>query len=107
MITVIATGFDGKQRRHELRREQAQAPTDASAAFRAPRDRDFLEELERQRTETANGNGAHDEANRRDDSAAATVGVPRVERSVAEPVPVKRPAYDADDLEIPSFLRRK
>ena len=23
-----------------------------------------------------------------------------------EPVPVRRPAYDADDLEIPSFLRR-
>jgi hypothetical protein len=33
---------------------------------------------------------------------------PRVERTVGEPVPVKRSAaYDADDLEIPSFLRRK
>jgi hypothetical protein len=33
---------------------------------------------------------------------------PRIERTVGEPVPVKRPAaYDADDLEIPSFLRRK
>jgi hypothetical protein len=33
---------------------------------------------------------------------------PRVERTVGETAPVKRAAtYDADDLEIPSFLRRK
>ena len=32
----------------------------------------------------------------------------RVERTVGEPAPAKRTtAYDADDLEIPSFLRRK
>jgi hypothetical protein len=44
----------------------------------------------------------------RDERPAAAVMAPRVERSVGEPVPVKRPAaYDADDLEIPSFLRRK
>jgi hypothetical protein len=107
MITVIATGFDGKQRRHDMRREASQ-PTDVSTSYRAPQQRDFLEELERQRSETANGNGSHDEPMRRDDSAAATAVAPRVEaRSAAEPVSVKRPAYDADDLEIPSFLRRK
>ena len=57
-----------------------------------------LEELERQRTEVepdgleANG------------QAAATAPA----RSVGEPAPAKRPAsYDADDLEIPSFLRRR
>ena len=34
--------------------------------------------------------------------------VPRVERSVGETVPTKRlTTYDADDQEIPSFLRRK
>jgi hypothetical protein len=27
-------------------------------------------------------------------------------RAGVEPVPARRPAYDADDLEIPSFLRR-
>jgi cell division protein FtsZ len=108
MITVIATGFDGKQRRHDMRREAAQQVSDASAGYRAPQQRDFLEELERQRSETGNGNGSHDEPRRRDDSAAATAVAPRVEaRSVAEPVPAKRPTYDADDLEIPSFLRRK
>jgi hypothetical protein len=37
------------------------------------------------------------------------VAVPRVERSVGEPAVTRRPApaYDAEDLEIPSFLRRK
>jgi hypothetical protein len=36
------------------------------------------------------------------------VMAPSSVRSVGEPVPVKRvSAYDADDLEIPSFLRRK
>ena len=36
------------------------------------------------------------------------MAAPRVERSVGEPAPAKRaPTYDADDLEIPSFLRRK
>jgi hypothetical protein len=35
--------------------------------------------------------------------------VPRIERTVGEPVrrAAAAPAYDADDLEIPSFLRRK
>ena len=45
-----------------------------------------------------------------DDEAAAVVAVPRVERSVGESQTTKRPtttSYDADDLEIPSFLRRK
>ena len=40
--------------------------------------------------------------------AAAVLAAPRVERSVGEPTPAKRSTtYDADDLEIPSFLRRK
>ena len=44
-----------------------------------------------------------------DEAAAAVVVAPRVERSVGESAPAKRPvtSYDADDLEIPSFLRRK
>jgi cell division protein FtsZ len=105
MITVIATGFDGSRKRDTARHGQAAQPTEASASIRAPRERDFLEELERQRLETGDGsvNGDRD-----DRAAAAALVAPRVERSVGEPVPVKRaPTYDADDLEIPSFLRRK
>jgi cell division protein FtsZ len=103
MITVIATGFDGSRRRESSHRAQAAQPASESSTLRAPRERDFLEELERQRSEAANGHGeGHEER------PAAAVMAPRIERSISEPVPVKRAAaYDADDLEIPSFLRRK
>ena len=106
MITVIATGFDGSRKRDTIRHGQAAQPTETTPSIRAPRERDFLEELERQRLET--GNGTSDEG--RDDRAAAAafLSAPRVERTVGEAVPVKRATtYDADDLEIPSFLRRK
>jgi len=103
MITVIATGFDGGKKRQTARQE-ATAVMDSTAA-RPARERDFLEELQRQRDEVAEGYGQ----GRRDESAAATVAVPRVERSVGEPAAARHPApaYDAEDLEIPSFLRRK
>ncbi|HET7029047.1 MAG TPA: cell division protein FtsZ [Candidatus Limnocylindrales bacterium] len=103
MITVIATGFDGTRKRDTSHRAQAAQPAAEGTSVRVPRERDFLEELERQRTEAANG--SHDD---REERPAAAVMAPRIERSVGEPVPVKRAAaYDADDLEIPSFLRRK
>jgi hypothetical protein len=80
--------------------------------MRPARDRDFLEELQRQRDEVADGGSFPGSPAREDeDSAAAVVAaVPRVERSVGESAAAKKPAtttYDADDLEIPSFLRRK
>jgi cell division protein FtsZ len=104
MITVIATGFDGGKRRQTSRYESGQATTDGSTSIRAPRERDFLEELQRQREESADEDDA---AAARLDAEPATAGA-RTERSVGEPVPVKRQSsYDADDLEIPSFLRRK
>ena len=103
MITVIATGFDGKQRR-QTNRLETQAPVESSNTIRAPRERDFLEELQRQRDESADGlNGL---AGRRDEEAAA-VAAPRFDRSVGDVAATKRSSYDADDLEIPSFLRRK
>jgi hypothetical protein len=103
MITVIATGFDGSRRRETPRHAQAAQPAAEQVSVRAPRERDFLEELERQRQEIGNG-GDHGH----DDRAAAAVMAPSSVRTVGEPVPVKRSsAYDADDLEIPSFLRRK
>jgi len=107
MITVIATGFDGRRRTDSARttagervasaaggRPAAAIPT-GGATIPA---RDFLEELERQRSESDSTGRSRDEA----------VGVPvRPERSVGEPAARRAPAYDADDLEIPSFLRRK
>jgi cell division protein FtsZ len=104
MITVIATGFDGTRKRDTARHAQSAQPAADQHSVRAPRERDFLEELERQRIESNDGIGE----NGREERPAAAVMAPRVERTVGEPVPVKRPAaYDADDLEIPSFLRRK
>jgi cell division protein FtsZ len=103
MITVIATGFDGNRKRESARHAHAAQASGEQPSIRAPRERDFLEELERQRLESIGGSD-----DGREERPAAAVMAPRVERSVGEPVPVKRPAaYDADDLEIPSFLRRK
>jgi cell division protein FtsZ len=103
MITVIATGFDGGRKRQTARHE-ATGVMDSAATGRPTRERDFLEELQRQRDEVADGGGY---GTTRLDEETAAVAVPRIERSVGEPVRRAAPAYDADDLEIPSFLRRK
>jgi len=98
-ITVIATGFDG--RRHTASsRATAAAGTGSEAGAVRPQ-RDFLEELERQRSQMTDV-GVPDAPTSRSDEAANG----HAPRSVGEPVPVKKPAYDAEDLEIPSFLRR-
>ncbi|OGO59038.1 MAG: cell division protein FtsZ [Chloroflexi bacterium RBG_16_72_14] len=103
MITVIATGFDGRRRPEAARAAAGErvgsatgfrpAATTAGAGATVPA-RDFLEELERQRTES------DDVAATRDEAAVPV-------RTVGEPAPVRRQSYDADDLEIPSFLRRR
>jgi cell division protein FtsZ len=99
MITVIATGFDGGKKRPAIQREAA-GVMDA-ASVRISHERDFLQELERQREE-----GADSPFRTRDDEPVVTG--PRVERTVGEAAPSRRQVtYDADDLEIPSFLRRK
>ena len=101
MITVIATGFDGR-RRTESARAAADRHGSASSLRTTPSAssgtpvpaRDFLEELERQRTVT-------ESETRREEAVVAPV---RQERA---PEPPRRAAsYDADDLEIPSFLRK-
>jgi cell division protein FtsZ len=107
MITVIATGFDGRRRAETTRAAGSERVSSAvgsrsSTAIAAggatiPA-RDFLEELERQRSE------AGTDVRARDEGVGALV---RPERSVGEPAVRRAPAYDADDLEIPSFLRRK
>ena len=79
---------------------------DSAVSGRASHERDFLEELQRQREQVVQSpftSPVND-----DEVAAVAAAAPRVERSVGEPAASKaRPAYDADDLEIPSFLRRK
>src|SRR3954449_1231176 len=100
MITVIATGFDGGKKRSAQR--EATGVMDR-ADGRAPRERDFLEELQRQRDHVQESPFTSED---RADQAAAVVAAPRVERTVGA-APAARPTtYDADDLEIPSFLRR-
>jgi len=99
MITVIATGFDGSRR---LETSRAASATADGAASRTPRD--YLAEMERERTQLADA-GVPAGPMRRDDAAAVSAGMP-VMRSVGEPVPAKKATIDADDLEIPSFLRR-
>ena len=123
MITVVATGFDSTKKRDIARQQAPQATSgqaggstspgirgsDPSSTLRPPKERDFLEELERQRI------AAEEQREREradgDDRAAATVGARPSERSLAESATssssAARRQYDADDLEIPSFLRRK
>jgi len=104
MITVIATGFDaGRKRETSARRESSSHSHDVAASPRMARERDFLEELERQRVQT--GSDVRDVERPRPDERPAAAA--RVERTVGEPTMAPRRSYDADDLEIPSFLRRK
>jgi cell division protein FtsZ len=94
MITVIATGFDGRRPGRPVMVSSGQS---ADGTQRAPRD--FLEELERQRSQLADVGVP--------DASASASNVSRPARSVVEPVPAKSRGFEADDLEIPSFLRRK
>ena len=105
MITVIATGFDTRRRTEAGRAAAAERPSSAygarpaatsQPAAAAPPARDFLDELERQRTEID-----PDVPRVRDEQVAVPA------RAVGEPPARKAASYDADDLEIPSFLRRR
>ncbi len=110
MITVIATGFDAAKRRDAGSRRESAAyeVRDVRPSIRSeqPRERDFLEELERQRQSTDTPRDDRFDRAAPDDRQAAATSV-RVERSVGVPSSSPRRSYDAEDLEIPSFLRRK
>jgi len=101
MITVIATGFDGRRisgtsRSAAADRHGSLSNLRSSAAPAAPVPaRDFLEELERQRSASESESRA----------AREEVAVPVRPERAAEP-PRRAATYDADDLEIPSFLRK-
>jgi cell division protein FtsZ len=87
MITVIATGFDVARKREVTRTETAQTVASGLAAGRD--NRDFLKELELERT---------------------TSGMPVMESAEKTEAAVasspKRPTYETEDLDIPAFLRR-
>ena len=107
MITVIATGFDSSRRRDHGRQAAAQYETGSIRSQQPARDRDFLEELERQRNQPLDpARDADRYVPRPDDAAAAAAGSASSGRVGTTRRPPRR-TYDADDLEIPSFLRRK
>ena len=87
MITVIATGFDTARKREVTRTETVQTVASGLAAGRD--NRDFLKELELERT--TNGMPVMEPA---DKAEATTAASPR------------RPTYETEDLDIPAFLRR-
>ena len=106
LITVIATGFDQVKRRDAVRAATTLAGGSAAEALapagRAGRERSFLDEIDRQRT--------IEEA----EAATATVVEPAPAAPPTKSTSVRssegpsvRRTYDADDLEIPAFLRRK
>ena len=79
MITVIATGFDGGKKRQSVRAEASAGVMDTSASGRPSRERDFLDELQRQRDEASDGGAYPDSAPTStpfDDEAAAVAAVP-------------------------------
>jgi cell division protein FtsZ len=104
VITVIATGFDTSRRREGVRREAAASPFEIPRATRP--DRDFLGELEIRRAAADAAARPMPEIRPADRGAAESAARP--ERAVVpEPAPASvRRQYDAEDLEIPSFLRR-
>ena len=110
MITVIATGFDGGKKRQIARarrdrRGHGLEPRRTPARARLPRGAPAPARRGRRRAVVPDPDPT-DAARRRRGRGRRG---PRSQRSVGETQPAKRPAttYDADDLEIPSFLRRK
>jgi hypothetical protein len=103
VITVIATGFDANRRRESVRRDAAASPFEVARGTRP--ERDYLGELETSRRAAADA----DLRPMPEIKPAERPGSEPVARTVApEPVAtnVRNPRYDAEDLEIPSFLRR-
>jgi cell division protein FtsZ len=106
MITVIATGFDAAKKR-EYHRGSAAASEgmEAFTGVRAGRgNRDFLRELEQERAASAGRPVEGGERASRPEREPAQLG--SGDRSEPAPAPPRRPQYEAEDLDIPAFLRR-
>ena len=103
MITVIATGFDGSRKRDASPPRRRCPACDGPGVDPGP----ARARLPRASSSDSASN-RHDLDGGREERPAAAVMAPRTERSVGEAAAATRPpTYDADDLEIPSFLRRK
>ncbi len=110
MITVIATGFDGEPQARRVRPARPPAPRrHVRRRSGPPRERDFLEELERQRSSRGRGGVGRRPADSERPSRPAAVRVDgQPDRRRARRRPSRgEPPTTPDDLEIPSFLRRK
>jgi cell division protein FtsZ len=99
-ITVIATGFDSSRKR-DLYRPTTEVAEDSGVAAGLA-NRDYMRELERQRTASA------DLAEAEGAEAAPAREAVAVPVSSGEPVPAatRGPSREAEDLDIPAFLRR-
>src|SRR4029079_13072196 len=90
---LCTTGCDGGKRKPAVQRE-ASGVMEGSAASRVSHERDFLQELERQREQGSDGMVRP--ATARDEEPAVT-SAPRVERTAGDSAAARRPTtYDAD-----------
>jgi cell division protein FtsZ len=107
MITVIATGFDAAKKRDFHR--GAGEGYEAFSGTRAGRgNRDFLRELEQERAASAGRPVLEPQGSERPGPRSVeSPGLPAGERpEPSAPTPPRRPQYEAEDLDIPAFLRR-
>ena len=99
-ITVIATGFDSSRKRDIYRPAEVQEESGTAAGLA---NRDYMRELERQRTASADLAGADEtEAT----PAREAVAVPVSSGEPAQATVTRGPSKEAEDLDIPAFLRR-
>jgi cell division protein FtsZ len=99
-ITVIATGFDSSRKRDLYRPSEVQEESGVAAGLA---NRDYMRELERQRTASADL-AETDEAE--PTPAREAVVVPVSTGEPAGAAATRGPAREAEDLDIPAFLRR-
>jgi cell division protein FtsZ len=114
MITVIATGFDATRKRDVARRESNTFQTPVPVHVQRPETTDFLQEFERQRRESGDGlpqrqryqSVGHSSGSGDRQPVPVPVQASPPPRATMDPSPVRH-KYDEDNLEIPSFLRRR
>jgi hypothetical protein len=114
MITVIATGFDATRKRDVARRESNTFQTPVPVHVQRPETTDFLQEFERQRRESGDGlpqrqryqSVGHSSGSGDRQPVPVPVQASPPPRATMDPSPARH-KYDEDNLEIPSFLRRR
>ncbi len=105
VITVIATGFDTNRKRDSVRRESAASPFEVARPSRP--ERDYVGELESSRRAAADADVRPMPEIKPAERPGAESPAQRTVAAEPAPATVRRATYNEDDLEIPSFLRRK